>query len=136
MSENKQDNYVDFIKGNKIVKSTVNGLYRFLVLWIIKYNKSIHGYGIMKELDKFFENLIDEGVIKKSNPSKIYPILKQMEEYELITGEEVAQDDKKVTFYQITEKGVFFLDYIFKRFILHEMNPQWKLIYDDLMSNK
>ena len=59
-----------------------------------------------------------------------------MEEYELITGEEVAQDDKKVTFYQITEKGVFFLDYIFKRFILHEMNPQWKLIYDDLMSNK
>ena len=76
MSENKQDNYVDFIKGNKIVKSTVNGLYRFLVLWIIKYNKSIHGYGIMKELDKFFENLIDEGVIKKSNPSKIYPILK------------------------------------------------------------
>ena len=136
MADTKTDNYVDFIKGNKIVKSTVNGLYRFLVLWIIKYNKSIHGYGIMKELDKFFEHLIEEGVIKKSNPSKIYPILKQMEEYELITGEEVDQDDKKVTFYQITEKGEFFLDYIFKRFVLHEMNPQWKLIYDDLMSHK
>lgn len=136
MADTKTDNYVDFIKGNKIVKSTVNGLYRFLVLWIIKYNKSIHGYGIMKELDKFFEHLIDEGVIKKSNPSKIYPILKQMEEYELIIGEEVNQDDKNVIFYQITEKGVFFLDYIFKRFVLHEMNPQWKLIYDDLMSQE
>lgn len=134
MADTKQDNYVDFIKGNKIVKSTVNGLYRFLVLWIIKYSKSIHGYGIMKELDKFFEHLIEEGVIKKSNPSKIYPILKQMEEYELITGEEGDQDDKKVTFYQITEKGEFFLNYIFNKFVLHEMNPQWKLIYDDLMS--
>ncbi len=64
----KQNNYAEFVKDNKILKSAVNGLYRFLVMWIIKYHKSIHGYAIMKELDRFFENLIDEGVIKKSNP--------------------------------------------------------------------
>ncbi|MBQ2666075.1 PadR family transcriptional regulator [Methanobrevibacter sp.] len=133
MTENKQNNYNDFIKNNKILKSNVNGLYRFLVLWIIKYQGSIHGYGIMKELDKFFQNLIEEGVLKKSNPSKIYPILKQMEEYELISGEEVIPDDKKVTFYKITDKGLYFIQYIFKKFMLHSENSQWKLIYEDMM---
>ncbi|WP_295603311.1 PadR family transcriptional regulator [uncultured Methanobrevibacter sp.] len=136
MSAQKQNDYTSFIKNNNILKSAVNGLYRFLVLWIIKYNKSIHGYGIMKELDKFFKNLIEEGVLKKTNPSKIYPILRQMEEFELITGTVKMQDEKKVTYYEITDKGEFFIDYIFERFILHEKNAQWKLIYDDLVSNK
>ena len=136
MSAQKQNDYSSFVKNNTILKSAVNGLYRFLVLWIIKYNKSIHGYGIMKELDKFFKNLIEEGVLKKTNPSKIYPILRQMEEFELITGTVKMQDEKKVTYYEITDKGEFFIDYIFERFILHEKNAQWKLIYDDLVSNK
>lgn len=136
MSAQKQNDYTSFIKNNNILKSAVNGLYRFLVLWIIKYNKCIHGYGIMKELDKFFKNLIEEGVLKKTNPSKIYPILRQMEEFELITGTVKMQDEKKVTYYEITDKGEFFIDYIFERFILHEKNAQWKLIYDDLVSNK
>ncbi|WP_458453972.1 PadR family transcriptional regulator [Methanobrevibacter sp.] len=136
MAEQKKNNYSSFIKNNKILKSTVNGIYRFLVLWIIKYNGNIHGYGIMKELDKFFENLIKEGALKKSNPSKIYPILKQMEEFDLIYGEIEYQDDKKITYYQITEKGEFFIKYIFERFLLHEDNPQWKLIYHDLNSEE
>ncbi len=136
MSAQKQNDYTSFIKNNNILKSAVNGLYRFLVLWIIKYNKSIHGYGIMKELDKFFKNLIEEGVLKKTNPSKIYPILRQMEDFELITGTVKMQDEKKVTYYEITDKGEFFIDYIFERFILHEKNAQWKLIYDDLVSDK
>lgn len=136
MADQKQNNYSSFIKNNKILKSTVNGLYRFLVLWIIKYNGNIHGYGIMKELDKFFENLIKEGALKKSNPSKIYPILKQMEEFDLIYGEIEYQDDKKITYYQITEKGEFFIKYIFERFMLYENNPQWKLIYFDLNSEE
>lgn len=136
MSAQKQNDYSSFVKNNTILKSAVNGLYRFLVLWIIKYNKSIHGYGIMKELDKFFKNLIEEGVLKKTNPSKIYPILKQMEDFELIKGTVKNQDEKKVTYYEITEKGEFFIDYIFERFILHEKNSQWKLIYDDLVSDK
>ena len=70
MSAQKQNDYTSFIKNNNILKSAVNGLYRFLVLWIIKYNKSIHGYGIMKELDKFFKNLIEEVVLKKPIPVK------------------------------------------------------------------
>lgn len=131
----KQNNYAEFVKDNKILKSAVNGLYRFLVMWIIKYHKSIHGYAIMKELDRFFENLIDEGVIKKSNPSKIYPILGQMEDYGLISSILKPHKDKEIKFYHITEKGEFFLKYIFDRFILHEKNDQWKLIYEDLSND-
>ena len=130
----KQNYYSNFIKENKIVKSSVNGLYRFLVLWIIKYNGKIHGYSIMKELDKFFFNLIDEKALKKSSPSKIYPILKQMENFDLIEGNWEYQDKKKIKYYQITEKGEFFIDYLFQRVLLFEKNSQWQLMYDDLSS--
>lgn len=136
MVDTKQNQYDSFIKQNKILKSTVNGLYRFLVLWIIKYNGKIHGYGIMKELDKFFNKLIEEGALKKSNPSKIYPILKQMEDFDLVDGIVELHDDKEIKFYQITEKGEFFIYFIFERVLLSETNPQWKLIYEDLISRK
>ena len=133
--DNKQNNYANFIKENKIVKSSVNGLYRFLVLWIIKYNGKIHGYSIMKELDKFFVNLIDEKAIKKSSPSKIYPILRQMENFNLINGSWEYLDKKKIKYYQITEKGEFFIIYLFQKVLLFEENSQWKLMIDDLLSD-
>jgi DNA-binding PadR family transcriptional regulator len=123
-----------FIKQNNFFKHTVNGLYRFLVLWIIKYNGSIHGYSIMKELDNFFETLIAEGALKKSNPSKVYPILRKMEEKELIIGTWEVQDNKNVKYYQITEKGDFLVKYFFKTFLLHEKNPHWNMLFDDLLA--
>ena len=85
------------IKHNRIVKHSVNGLSRFLILWIIKYNGSIHGYAIMKELDKFFFNLIEEGVLKPSNSSKIYPILRNMEEHGTIIGKWHQQENQRRT---------------------------------------
>jgi DNA-binding PadR family transcriptional regulator len=75
-----QKDYSKIINNNSIIKHYVNGMSRFLILWIINYNDFIHGYGIMKELDKFFSILVDEGSLKKSNPSNIYPILNKMEE--------------------------------------------------------
>ena len=37
----------------KLIKHFSNGLTRNLILWIISKEK-IHGYGIMKKLDEFF----------------------------------------------------------------------------------
>ena len=65
-------------KKDKIVQYTVNGISRFLMLWIIMENGPIHGYRLMKQLDKFFENLIDVGSLRKSSASRVYPILKDM----------------------------------------------------------
>ena len=129
-----KNNNVNVIRKNKFVKHTVNGLFRFVILWIIKYNGQIHGYSIMKKLDLFFENLIEDGAVKESTPSKVYPILKDMEDYGLIKGFSKAKGNKKITYYQITDEGVMFLDYLFETFLLHEKNPNWKLLFDDLSS--
>lgn len=102
----------DFVKKDKIVQYTVNGISRFLILWIIMENGPIHGYRIIKQLDSFFENLIDVGSLRKSSPSKVYPILKDMQNNGLIKGEVKIQDNKKVIFYEITDEGEFLLHYI------------------------
>ena len=52
-----QKNYVEVITNNSIIKHYVNGMSRFLILWIIKYKGPIHGYAILKELDTFFFNI-------------------------------------------------------------------------------
>ena len=64
----------EFIKKDKIVQHTVNGISRFLILWIIMEKGPIHGYGLMAELNTFFGNLINVGSLRKSSPSRIYPI--------------------------------------------------------------
>ena len=101
----------DFIKKNKIVQHTVNGISRFLMLWIIMENGPIHGYRLMKQLDTFFENLIEAESLKKSSPSKIYPILRDMENNGLIRGNVKIKDNKKVTYYEITDAGEYLVYY-------------------------
>ncbi|MDL2246851.1 PadR family transcriptional regulator [Methanobrevibacter sp. OttesenSCG-928-K11] len=92
------------LKFKMISKQFINGLHRLLILWIINKNR-IHGYGIMKCLDNFFEEFIENDILSKSNSSKIYPILHEMEENEIIFGEWDLNNNKKVKFYTITPKG-------------------------------
>ena len=92
----------------------------------------IHGYGILKELDKFFMILIEEGSLKKSNPSNIYPILNRMEESGLITSEFKMKNNKQLKFFSITEDGEYLLEYLYSRFDLIHSNPQWRLLFGDM----
>ena len=57
----------------RLIKHYSNGLIRNLILWIISKEK-IHGYGIMKKLDEFFD-FKDVDFEIKNTSSKIYPIL-------------------------------------------------------------
>lgn len=123
-----------FIKKDKIVQHTVNGISRFLMLWIIMENGPIHGYRIMKELDTFFENLIDRGSLKKSAPSKIYPILKDMENNGLIKGELKVRDNKEVKFYEITDAGEYLVYYIRDSYQVIQNTSQGALFTEFLMS--
>lgn len=131
-SHNVQKNYSEVVSNNTVIKSYVNGMSRFLILWIIRYNKLIHGYGILKELDKFFMILIEEGSLKKSNPSNIYPILNRMEESGLITSEFRMKNNKQLKFFSITEDGEYLLEYLYSRFDLIHNNPQWRLLFGDM----
>ena len=131
-SHNVQKNYSEVVSNNTVIKSYVNGMSRFLILWIIRYNRLIHGYGILKELDKFFMILIEEGSLKKSNPSNIYPILNRMEESGLITSEFRMKNNKQLKFFSITEDGEYLLEYLYSRFDLIHNKPQCRLLFGDM----
>ena len=119
-SSSVQKNHVEIITNNTIIKHYVNGMSRFLILWIIKYNGPIHGYAILKELDAFFFILIEEGSFKKSNPSNIYPILNKLEEDGLIISEFKLKKNKKLKYFEITDDGEHVLEYMYSRFdIIH-----------------
>lgn len=116
----------------KVIKHFSNGLTRNLILWIISKEK-IHGYGIMKKLDEFydFENLDCE--IKNSS-SKVYPILSKMEKNGLIVGEwDINENNKRVKYYTITEDGLLILDHI--RTVVNSLvnNPSWVMFYKDMV---
>lgn len=124
-----QKNYVEVLTNNSIIKHYVNGMSRFLILWIIKYKGPIHGYAILKELDGFFTILIDEGSLKKSSPSNIYPILNRLEDSNLIVSELKVKKNKKIKYFEITDEGVHVLNYMYSRFDLIHGNPQWTLLF-------
>ena len=128
----------EFFKQNKkILHYSLNGFSRVFVLWIIKYYGPIHGYEIMKELDKFFIHPIKHGIMKKSTSSKVYPILKSMEDAELIAGEwETTEDNKQVKFYTITHKGKLLLNLIGRTQNAIKKNEQWNTLFDDFNNNE
>lgn len=115
----------------KLIKYFVNGITHNLILWIIS-KETIHGYGIMKKLDNFF-NFEDLECEVKINSSKIYPILSSMEEYGLITGEwKVNENNKRVKFYSITDEGLMVLDNTKKHMISTLKNPSWIEYMEDM----
>lgn len=92
----------------KFFKQFSNGITHNLILWIIS-KESIHGYGIMKRLEDFFDS---ENYDIKTSSSKIYPILRKMEKTGLIVGEWEFANNKRVKYYSITDDGNLVLDHI------------------------
>ena len=94
----------------KLLKFFSNGITHNLILWIIS-KEPIHGYGIMKKLDEFFE-FTNKNCELKSSSSKVYPILRRMEDNGLILGEWQTVNNKRVKYYTITEDGEIVLNHI------------------------
>ena len=80
-------------------------------------------------LKYFFKILIDEGSLKKSSPSNIYPILNRLEDSNLIASELKVKKNKKIKYFKITDEGVHVLNYMYSRFDLIHGNPQWTLLF-------
>ena len=115
----------------KLIKHFSNGLTRNLILWIISKDK-IHGYGIMKKLDEFFD-FKDLDCNIKNTSSKIYPILRKMESNGLIVGEwDINENNKRVKYYTITEEGLLILDNIGRVMKSLFNNPSWLMFYKDM----
>ena len=131
-SYNINTDYSEIMQNNFVIQCYVNGMSRFLILWIIKSKEPIHGYEILKELDKFFTTLIDEKSLKKSNPSKIYPVLNKMEELKLIKSHFEMKGNRKVKFYYITDEGKYVLNHLYSRFDHIHGNEQWTELFKDM----
>ena len=115
----------------KLIKNFSDGLTRNLILWIISKEK-IHGYGIMKKLDEFFD-CGDLDCDIKNTSSKIYPILRKMESNGLIVGEwDINENNKRVKYYTITEEGLLILDNIGRVMKSLFNNPSWLMFYKDI----
>jgi len=115
----------------KAFKNFSNGIIHNLILWIIS-KEDIHGYGIMKRLDEFF-NFEDSKCEINVNSSKIYPILSKMEKNGFIVGEwKVNENNKRVKFYSITEEGKLFLENIQLHMNIILKNPSWLNFFKDM----
>ncbi len=115
----------------KVFKNFSNGIIHNLILWIIS-KEDIHGYGIMKKLNEFF-NFEDSKCEINVNSSKIYPILSKMEKNGFIVGEwKVNENNKRVKFYSITEEGKLFLENIQLHMNIVLKNPSWLNFFKDM----
>lgn len=84
-----------------IVKATVRGFSRVLILWLINQNP-MSGYGITKELKRLTEQSFHSGVV--------YPLLYELEENGLITGKWVQKRRRRIKYYSITKEGMELLN--------------------------
>ena len=115
----------------KLLKYFSNGITHKLILWIIS-KESIHGYGIMKKLDDFF-NFENSNCELNFNSSKIYPILSKMEKKGLIVGEwKVNENNKRVKYYSITNDGIEPLNQIQNNMNSILDNPYWLTFFVDM----
>ena len=115
----------------KVFKNFSNGIIHNLILWIIS-KESIHGYGIMKKLEQFF-NFNDSKCDINVNSSKIYPILSKMEKRGFIVGEwNINENNKRVKYYSITEDGQNFLNDIQIHMNNVLANPSWIAFFSDM----
>ena len=115
----------------KVFKNFSNGIIHNLILWIIS-KESIHGYGIMKKLEEFF-NFNDSKCDINVNSSKIYPILSKMEKRGFIVGEwNINENNKRVKYYSITEEGQDFLNDIQIHMNNVLANPSWIAFFSDM----
>ncbi|MEE1129236.1 MAG: PadR family transcriptional regulator [Methanobrevibacter sp.] len=115
----------------KLIKFFTNGITHNLILWIIS-KQTIHGYGIMKKLDDFF-NFEDTECDFSINSSKVYPILSKMEKKGLIVGEwKVNENNKRVKYYSITGEGITVLNHIQSHMKSILTNPSWINFIEDM----
>ncbi len=101
----------------KLLKGMMRGPgFKLMILWLIN-TKRVHGYEIMTQLQG---DSIAGYKLKVPNPSKIYPILHDLEKNELIEGTWEYQGKRKIKYYKITEEGKNTLSRIRKMYKCHE----------------
>ncbi len=91
----------------KLIRATVKGLSRVIILWLIS-RKKMSGYAVIKEIYRLTDFKFTSGII--------YPLLYELEEKGLIKGEWIQKGRRNIKYYSITEKGEKVLNSLRKLF--------------------
>lgn len=114
----------------KLLRS-MKGFGKTMILWLIS-KKRIHGYELMTKMNEISPSA-GETV---RGPSKIYPVLHDLEEAGLIEGTWDAQGKRKIRYYEITEEGIQTLNRIRTVFRCHRKSKILEEFWRDMFSKK
>ena len=96
------DNLSKYLKEYDIkLLRSMKGFGKTMILWLISKDR-IHGYELMTKMNDISPT--SEETVR--GPSKIYPVLHDLEEAGLIEGTWDAQGKRKIKYYEITEEGI------------------------------
>ena len=123
LEERDQENDVDYCSDlSKYLKEydikllrSMKGFGKTMILWLISKDR-IHGYELMTKMNEISPSA--EETVR--GPSKIYPVLHDLEEAGLIEGTWGAQGKRKIKYYEITDDGIQTLNRIKRVFQCHK----------------
>jgi PadR family transcriptional regulator, regulatory protein PadR len=98
----------------KLLRS-MKGFGKTMILWLISKKRS-HGYELMSKINDISPSA--EETVR--GPSKIYPVLHDLEEEGLIQGAWELHGKRKVKYYKVTDEGIQTLERIKKVFRCHK----------------
>lgn len=103
--ENKHDEMLDIFKNNpNFNMHYYNTSIDMLILWYLS-KEDLHGYGLKKKIDEFFRTSIENGILKKTTPKKVYFVLNKLEDQGIVDNYPGVHNKKKVKIYRLTDKG-------------------------------
>jgi|NGEPerStandDraft_6_1074524.scaffolds.fasta_scaffold70723_2 PadR family transcriptional regulator PadR len=111
----------------KLLRS-MKGFGKTMILWLISKERS-HGYELMNKINEISPSA--EETVR--GPSKIYPVLHDLEEVGLIEGAWELHGKRKVKYYEVTDEGIQTLNRIKKVFRCHR-TPILEEFWRDMFS--
>ena len=93
---------------SKETEIKIQNLTKFYILVLLKSNKSVTGYFILKKLEKDLE--------KTASPTYVYDFLKSLKSQGYVEAVSNSETSKRSKGYQLTSQGHEFIDRIFTRF--------------------
>ena len=109
----------------------MKGFGKTMILWLISKERS-HGYELMSKMNDISPST--EETVR--GPSKIYPVLHDLEEEGLIEGAWELHGKRKVKYYEVTDEGIQTLHRIKKVFRCHKTQILEEFWRDMFSQNK
>jgi DNA-binding PadR family transcriptional regulator len=87
-------------KDKKVINNIIRDFGRLIILWILNKER-LYGNAIINKINKFYPDK-DK---KITGSSRIYPMLHDLEDDELIVGSWETRGRQQIKYYEITDKG-------------------------------